>query len=64
MSRYQPPESRPYYFLWGTKADMDVQRNILLRFIHERNLDEEFVEWFKENYKDLDEDEGENEDDT
>lgn len=37
------PSSKPYFELSGSKFEMQYQRNVLLHFIHEKGLDEQFI---------------------
>lgn len=55
-TKYDPPNSKPYYALWTSESNMEVQRNILLIFIQENGMDETFIKWFDENYPEKEED--------
>lgn len=37
------PETKPRYALWANKWDDRQARNLLLHFIHQKGLDEEFL---------------------
>jgi len=53
---YAAPDSKPYFTLWCSKADMDVQRNLLLNFMAEYKdapLDYLFLEWLKRRAPDI-----------
>ena len=44
-----PPSSRPYFHISSEKWDMENQRNALLHYVHEHQLDDECLNWVKEN---------------
>lgn len=46
----EPPNSPPYYDLWANKFDFEIARNILLNFIHEKGLDEEFIVYLEQHF--------------
>lgn len=41
------PESKPYAKLWAARIDMELQRNVLLNYIHDVGLDEGFVAYLE-----------------
>ncbi len=52
-NRLEPPDSPPYYHLWaGHWVDKEEQRNILLNFLDERGLNEEFIKYLDEHFPD------------
>ena len=51
MSKAEPPHSQPYYQLWGKhEFDMSSQRNILLNFLHDSNLDDAFIQYIDKHF--------------
>lgn len=45
------PDTPPYFHLiTGHWADIDQQRNILLHFIHEKGLNEEFIKYLDKHF--------------
>lgn len=51
----EAPHTPPRYHLWGGhRFDMEVQRNILLHFIHQKGLDAECVSFIETNFPDED----------
>ena len=43
----KPPNSGVYYSLWGDKWNTEYARNALLHFIHQQELECEFLEWLE-----------------
>lgn len=50
-NRLEPPDAPSYYYLWADHwADAIEQRNILLNFIVEKGLDEEFIKYINQHF--------------
>ncbi len=44
------PTCLSYHTLWADRFDIEIQRNILLHFIVEKNLDADFVAYLKHHF--------------
>ena len=50
-NRLEPPDASPYYHLWsGHWIGKEGQRNILLNFLDEKGLNDEFIKYLDEHF--------------